>query len=64
MKKLFSILMALVMCAGVAIADDNIVEIPFNKVPDLGQRTVTSYFPTNSVVKAVKNKTKDMKKKC
>ena len=61
MKKLFSILMALVMCAGVAIADDNIVEIPFNKVPDLGQRTVKSYFPNNTVVKTVKNKTKDMK---
>ena len=61
MKKLFSILMALVMCVGVAIADDNIVEIPFNKVPDLGQRTVKSYFPSNTVVKTVKNKTKDMK---
>lgn len=61
MKKVFLALMALIMMAGVAIADDNIVEIPFNKVPDLGQRTVKSYFPDNTVVKAVKNKSKDMK---
>jgi len=61
MRRFFLALMALIMVAGVAIADDNIVEIPFNKVPDLGQRTVKSYFPDNTVVKAVKNKTKDMK---
>lgn len=61
MKKLFSVLMLVALFAGVAMADDNIVEIPFNKVPDLGQRTVKSYFPDNTVVKAVKNKSKDMK---
>ena len=61
MKRLFSFLMAVVLVAGMAAADDNIVEIPFNKVPDLGQRTVKSYFPNNTVIKVVKNKTKDMK---
>ena len=61
MKKFFFALIAVVMVASVAIADDNIVEIPFKKVPDLAQRTVTAYFPTNTVVKAVKNKSKDMK---
>lgn len=47
--------------AGGAIADDNITEIPIKKVPDLGLRMVKSYFPTNKVVKAVKNNSKDMK---
>ena len=42
-------------------ADDNIVEIPLKKIPDLGLRMVKAYFPSNSVVKAVKNNTKDMK---
>lgn len=61
MKKIFLALIAVMLVAGVAIADDKIVEIPFNKVPDLAQRTVKSYFPENSVVKAEKNKSKDMK---
>lgn len=61
MKKLFLLLAAIVMTASAVCADDNIVEIPFNKVPDLGQRMVKSYFPSNTVVKTVKNKSKDMK---
>ena len=60
MKKILFALMAMVMMAGTALADDNIVDIPFNKVPDLGQRIVKSYFPSNQVVKAVKNKSKNM----
>ncbi|MBR5087408.1 MAG: PepSY-like domain-containing protein [Muribaculaceae bacterium] len=61
MKKFFLLLAAIIMTASVVLADDNIVEIPFKKVPDLGQRTVTSYFPNNTVVKCVKDKSKDMK---
>ena len=61
MKKFITAIIAVVMLAGVAIADDNIVEIPLNKVPDLGLRTVKSYFPGINPVKAVKNKSKDMK---
>ena len=61
MKKFFLALAAIALIAGNVMADDNLIDIPFNKVPDLGQRTVQSYFPTNKVVKAVKNKTKDMK---
>ena len=61
MKKIFLTLMAMVLMAGVAVANDNIVDIPLNKVPDLGLRMVKSYFPTNKVVKAVKNNSKDMK---
>ena len=61
MKKFFALLTLVALCAGMAMADDNIVEIPFKKVPDLAQRMVKSYFPGNTVVKAVKNKTKDMK---
>lgn len=49
------------MMAGTAFANDNIEEIPIKKVPDLGLRMVKSYFPNNTVVKAVKNKSKDMK---
>lgn len=61
MKKLFFTLIAVVLVAGVAFADDKIEEIPFKKVPDLAQRIVKSYFPDCEVVKAEKNKTKDMK---
>ena len=61
MKKFITAIIAIVMLAGVAIADDNIVEIPLNKVPDLGLRMVNSYFPGIKPVKAVKNKSKDMK---
>lgn len=61
MKKFFLTLIAAMMACGMMIADDNIVEIPLKKVPDLGLRMVKSYFPNNSVVKAVKNNTKDMK---
>ena len=61
MKKIFLTLMVMVLMAGVAVANDNIVDIPLNKVPDLGLRMVKSYFPTNKVVKAVKNNSKDMK---
>lgn len=61
MKKIFTAIIAIVMLAGVAIADDNIVEIPIDKVPNLGLRMVSSYFPGIKPVKAVKNKTKDMK---
>lgn len=61
MKKVVCALVAMLMMASVAIADDNIVEIPLKKVPDLGMRMVKSYFPSNSVVKAVKNNSKDMK---
>lgn len=61
MKKLFLALIAVMLVAAVAMADDKIVEIPFKKVPDLAQRMVKSYFPDNSVVRAEKTKTKDMK---
>ena len=61
MKKFITEIIAIAMLAGVAIADDNIVEIPLNKVPDLGLRMVNSYFPGIKPVKAVKNKSKDMK---
>ena len=61
MKKLFLSLIAVLFVAGVALAEDKIVEIPFKKVPDLAQRTVKAYFPENAVVKAEKNKSKDMK---
>lgn len=61
MKKLFLALIAVMLVAGVAMADDKIVEIPFKKVPDLAQRMVKIYFPDNSVVKAEKAKSKDMK---
>ena len=61
MKKFITAIIAIAMLAGVAIADDNIVEIPLNKVPDLGLRMVNSYFPGIKPVKAVKNKSKDMK---
>lgn len=61
MKRFFLALATIALMAGNLLADDNLVEIPFNKIPDLGQRTVQSYFPSNKVVKAVKNKTKDMK---
>ncbi len=61
MKKFFLALAAIVLLAGTAFADVNIEEIPIKKVPDLGLRTVKSYFPNNTVVKAVKIKTKDMK---
>ncbi len=60
MKKIFLALLAVIMVAGLATAQDN-VEIPFKKVPDLAQRMVKSYFPENSVVKAEKSKSKDMK---
>jgi hypothetical protein len=61
MKKFLFALIAIVMMAGTAFANDNIEEIPIKKVPDLGLRMVKSYFPNNTVVKAVKNKSKDMK---
>ena len=62
MKKIILALVAMIMMAGNAFADDNnIVEIPLKKVPDLALRTVKSYFPTNNVVKAVKDKSKNMK---
>lgn len=61
MKKFLLALMAVMLVAGVAIAEDKIEEIPFNKVPDLGQRIVKSYFPDCNVVKAEKNKSKNMK---
>ena len=62
MKKILFALVALVMMAGTALADDNnIVEIPLKKVPDLGLRMVKSYFPTNTIVKAVKDNSKNMK---
>ena len=62
MKKILFALVALIMMAGTAFADDNnIVEIPLKKVPDLALRTVKSYFPTSTVVKAVKDKSKNMK---
>ncbi|MBR5639011.1 MAG: PepSY-like domain-containing protein [Muribaculaceae bacterium] len=61
MKKIFLALIAVFLVAGVALAEDKIVEIPFKKVPDLAQRTVKAYFPDNTVVKAEKNKSKDMK---
>ena len=60
MKK-YLILAAIAIMSLSCFADDNIVEIPFNKVPDLGQRVVTSYFTGNTVTKAVKYKSKDMK---
>ena len=50
MKKLFLALIAVMLVAGVAIAEDKIEEIPFNKVPDLAQRTVKAYFLDNTVV--------------
>ena len=53
--------MAVMLVAGMTLADDKIEEIPFKKVPDLAQRMVKSYFPENSVVKAEKAKSKDMK---
>lgn len=61
MKRFFLIITAMAMMTSMALADDNIVEIPFKKVPDLAQRMVTSYFPQAQVVKATKNKSKDMK---
>ena len=61
MKKFFFAFIAIALLAGTAFADDNIEEIPLKKVPDLGLRMVKSYFPGNNVVKAVKNKSKDMK---
>lgn len=61
MKKFFFAIIAIALLAGTAFADDNIEEIPLKKVPDLGLRMVKSYFPGNTVVKAVKNKSKDMK---
>ena len=61
MKKIFFAFIAIALLAGTAFADDNIEEIPLKKVPDLGLRMVKSYFPGNNVVKAVKNKSKDMK---
>ena len=61
MKKMLFALIAMLMMAGASYATDNIVEIPIKKVPDLGMRMVKSYFPGNSVVKALKNNSKDMK---
>lgn len=61
MKKIFFAIIAIALLAGTAFADDNIEDIPLKKVPDLGLRMVKSYFPGNNVVKAVKNKSKDMK---
>ena len=61
MKKFFFAIIAIALLAGTAFADDNIEDIPLKKVPDLGLRMVKSYFPGNNVVKAVKNKSKDMK---
>lgn len=61
MKKLFFALMAVMLVAGVAFAEDKVEEIPFKKVPDLAQRMVKAYFPENTVVKAEKTKSKDMK---
>lgn len=61
MKKIFFALIAVMLVAGVAIAEDKIEEIPFKKVPDLAQRMVKAYFVDNTVVKAEKIKTKDMK---
>jgi hypothetical protein len=61
MKKFFLALAAIALIAGSAFAGDNIEEIPLKKVPDLGLRMVKSYFPSNTVVKAIKNKSKDMK---
>lgn len=61
MKKFFFAIIAIALLAGTAFADDNIEEIPLKKVPDLGLRMVKSYFPGNNLVKAVKNKSKDMK---
>ena len=61
MKKFFFAIIAIALLAGTAFADDNIEEIPLKKVPDLGLRMVKSYFPGNNVVKAVQNKSKDMK---
>lgn len=61
MKKIITMIVAIAMFASIAIADDNIVEIPLKKVPDLGLRMVKSYFPGHEVVKAVKNNSKDMK---
>lgn len=59
MKKLFFALVAiLISCT--TFANDNIVDIPLNKVPDLGLRMVKSYFPKNKVVKAVKDNSKNM----
>ena len=61
MKKFIFAIIAIALLAGTAFADDNIEEIPLKKVPDLGLRMVKSYCPGNNVVKAVKNKSKDMK---
>lgn len=61
MKRLFTALLAIALVTGAALANDNIVEIPLKKVPDLGLRMVKAYFPNQTVVKAVKNNTKDMK---
>ena len=56
MKKLLFALMAVMLVAGVAFAEDKVEEIPFKKVPDLAQRMVKAYFPENTVVKAEKTK--------
>lgn len=61
MKKFLLAFLTVMLVAGVAIAEDKIEEIPFSKVPDLGQRIVKSYFPDCNVVKVEKNKSKNMK---
>lgn len=60
MKKILLMLAVAMLCTA-AWADDNMVEIPLKKVPDLGLRMVKSYFPGVNVVKALKTKSKDMK---
>lgn len=61
MRKLFFAFVAILFMAGAVIANDKIVEIPLKKVPDLGMRMIKSYFPNNSVVKAVKDNSLNMK---
>lgn len=61
MKKIILFIISSVIACGMIIAQDNTIEIPVNKVPDLGLKMLKTYFPKNTVVKALKNKTMNIK---
>ena len=60
MKK-FLLMIAVALLCSVTMAAENEVEIPLKKVPDLGLRTVNSYFPGATVVKSLKITSPDAK---
>lgn len=61
MKKILLLLAVAMLSIATVMADDDKAPVPYKKLPDLGKRTIASYFPQAEVVTTMKSTDKGQK---